>query len=270
VGLVVKLRFGTVGLLDAIDRIVLSSLEEAETYGDSQNDCDKHSSCDGKKDDVDLSLVLLFGLSDGVLANGTDSRSRAIIGSDCVLLNSIPLEGRSLLLLIRDRGSAVRTRESSTISLRAILLGNANVLAASVSAEDGSTKENVSRGQLRGEFLAQVLESLIGIWIIVLGHDEEVNNDGTLVDSNHFDSAGVDSERCSDAISKFHSSSISVELIHGPGQANFTHNRVLGPDLKLTSGSEVDLQNVFNSDEAILSAPSLGQRLVTAKLGVPL
>jgi len=149
VGLVVKLRFGTVGLLDAIDRIVLSFPEEAETYGNSQDDCDKHSSCDGKKDDVDLSLVLLFGLSDGVLANGTDSRSRAIVRSDSFFINSVPLEGRSLLLLVvRDRGSAVRTGESSS-SLRAILLGNANVLAASVSAEDGSTKEHVSRGQLR-------------------------------------------------------------------------------------------------------------------------
>jgi len=272
-GLVVKLRFGTVGLLDAIDRIVLSSLEEAETYGDSQNDCYKHGSCDGKKDDVDLSLVLLFGLSDGVLADSTDSGSGVIVRSDNSLLIFVPLESRSLLLLVvghRHRGGTVRTGESSRLCSRAITLRNADVLTSSVSAEDGSTKEYVSRSQLSGEFLAQVLESLIGIWVVVLSHDEEVNDDGTLVDGNHFDCTGVDSEHRSDAIGKLHSSSIGVELIQGPGKTDFTHNGVLGPDLKFTSRSEVDLQNVNNSDEAVLSTPSLGQRLVTAKFRVPL
>jgi len=191
------------------------------------------------------------------------------------LLNSVvPFESRSLLLFGGDRtGSSFGTSKAASVKLSSLftisLLRNVNIFTASVSTKDGSAKEYFSFSQLLSELLGQSFKCGIGVVIVILGLDKEVNNDGTLVNGNHFDGAGMDSKDCGNAISELDGTTIGIEFVHGPVKTNFTLDSVLGFDGKGAAGPEVHLENVLNTNEAVFSTSSLLKRFITASLGVP-
>lgn len=114
------------------------------------------------------------------------------------------------------------------------------------------------------------MESSVWVFVVVISLDEEVNDDGTLIDGDHFDGAGVDSKDCGNSVSKLDSTSISIELIHSPVETHLTLDSVFRFDGEDAARSQVEFKDVYNTDESVLSAPSLGERLIAAKFVVPL
>jgi len=274
----VSLRFKSrlrIGFLHTVHFTFLT-LEEAHADCDSQHNSYEDSSCDTEKDDVDLGLVLNISFSGSFFSSGADSGSSSRVGGDGVLLNGIiPFEGRSLLLLVSGFRSisTIGTGEATSIELRSLLsfsLRDFHVLSTSVNTEDRSTKEHISFLQLGSEFGRQSLKSSVRVFVVVLSHNEEINNDGTLIDSDHLDGTGVDAKDSSDTIGELNGTTIRVELIEGPVQTDLSLDRVLGFDCEGASRSEVHLKDVLDSDEAVLTTPSLRERLGATSLGVPL
>lgn len=245
----VSLRFESrlrVGFLNTL-YLTFLSLEEAHADCDSHHDSYKDSSCDTEKDYVNLGLVLGIGFSDSSISSGADSGSSSRVGSDGVLLNGIiPFEGRSLLLRVSGfrSFSTIGTGETTSVELRPLLsfsLRDFHVLSTSVNTEDRSTKEHISFLQFGSKFGRQSLKSSVRVFVVVLSHNEEINNDGTLIDSDHLDGTGVDSKDSSDTICELNGTTIRVELIKGPVQTYLRLNRVLGFDCESAARSEVHL-----------------------------
>lgn len=220
------------------------SLEEAHTQSNSQYDGNQYSSSNAEKDDVDLNIFLFLNkLFSGAIRCGTDSRSSSAGRGDSVLLNSIiPFESRSLLLVRGCRfGSSGTSKTVSAVRFTSsILLGDTNVFTASISTENRSAKVYISSSQLLSELLAQGLESPVRVFIVIFSLDEEVNDDGTLIDCDHFDGAGMDSKHCGNSISKLNCTSVSIERIQSPVETHFTLDRVFGFDSKFTTRSQVE------------------------------
>ena len=101
-----------------------------------------------------------------------------------------------------------------------------------------------------------------GSW---LSHDER-----SLVDTNDFDLGGVDSERTGKPINKFGGSSIVEELVHGPLHSNHGLNGVSLFDLEGAAGGDVELEDVLDTNVAVLATERESNWAILIKCLVPL
>ena len=103
-----------------------------------------------------------------------------------------------------------------------------------------------------------------------IAEEEEIDDNGTLIDGHCLDSPSGDAERGSDTISECGGATISIELFQSPVQSYRGSDLVERLNFNFAASSEIKLKIVLNADESPLStAFVLGECTRATDTGIP-
>lgn len=92
-----------------------------------------------------------------------------------------------------------------------------------------------------------------------------VDHKGTFIDADNLDGRGVDAEGAGNAVHESGRATIGEELVEGPLHANHGLNSVSRRNVKDAARSNVELEDVFDTNETVLAAELLSDSTVAGR-----